>query len=118
LLLTLLKSKIHRATVTDTRADYAGSVSVDPALMGAAGILEHERLLVANVSNGARFETYCIAGGEGEVTVNGAAARLAAKGDKVIIMAFCSLSPEEASLHEPGVVLVDDLNKPISPEKP
>jgi aspartate 1-decarboxylase len=114
--ITLLKAKIHRATVTETELDYMGSVSIDSLLMEAAGLYEYERILVVNIATGARFETYCIKGerGSGIICVNGAAARLALKGDKVIIMAFCELLPEEASTHKPKVVFVDENNAIIA----
>ena len=112
--LTLLKSKIHRASVTKTELSYVGSVSVCPDLMRAAGLLPYEKVLIVDVDNGARLETYCIEAGErGEICLHGAAARLAAKGDKVIIMAFASMAPEEAKAHRPKVVFVDSANAPV-----
>ncbi|MDR2141940.1 MAG: aspartate 1-decarboxylase [Deltaproteobacteria bacterium] len=113
-LVTLLKSKIHRAVVQRIALDYNGSVSIDGELMRAAGLYEHERVLIANVNNGQRFETYCLASAEkGLVCLNGAAARLAAVGDLVIIMAFAQMEEREARNFQPRVVKVDGLNRPV-----
>ncbi len=111
--LTMLKGKIHRATVTQAELDYVGSITVDTALLKAAGILEYEKVQIVDVNNGERFETYTIAGEEnsGVICLNGAAARCVQKGDKIIIMAYCSLTQEEAKSHKPTVVFVDDDNK-------
>lgn len=112
--LTLLKGKLHRATVTGADLNYEGSITIDPALLEAATILPYEQVDVLNINNGARFTTYAIAGkkrGSGEITINGAAARLAQKGDLVIICAFCRLEAKDAKKHKPAVVLVDAKNK-------
>jgi aspartate 1-decarboxylase len=111
----LLKAKIHRATVTATELDYVGSVTLDAGLLDAAGLQEYEKILAVNVTSGARFETYCIAGprGSGVVCVNGAAARLAVPGDLLIVMAFCGLDRDEALAWKPRVVFVDGRNAPI-----
>lgn len=111
--LTMLKGKIHRATVTAAEVDYVGSITIDADLLDAAGILEYERVAVADVINGSRLETYTIAGerGSGMICLNGAAARLVKTGDKVIIMAYAQMSPEEAVLFRPKVVFVDGKNK-------
>ena len=111
--ITMLKGKIHRAVVREAELNYVGSITIDPVLMKAAGILEYEKVQVVNVENGSRFETYTISGEEnsGMVCLNGAAARMAQKGDHVIIMAYCQLSPEEAETHKPYVVFVDGKNK-------
>ncbi|MCD8390425.1 MAG: aspartate 1-decarboxylase [Firmicutes bacterium] len=111
--ITMLKSKIHRAAVTQAELDYVGSITIDAALMRAAGILEYEKVQVVDIDNGARFETYTIAGEEnsGVVCLNGAAARCAQVGDRVIIMAYCSLDADEAAAHKPRVVFVDGGNK-------
>ncbi|MDR3077224.1 MAG: aspartate 1-decarboxylase, partial [Planctomycetota bacterium] len=101
--LTMLKSKIHRATVTGASLDYEGSVALPPSLMERSGLREFERVLVADVNNGGRFETYAIAGREGEVVLNGAAARLGAPGDKVIIMAWAELEEAELAGFRPRV---------------
>ncbi|AAK80858.1 aspartate 1-decarboxylase [Clostridium acetobutylicum] len=110
--LNMLKSKIHRATVVQADLNYVGSITIDRNLMDKANILEYEKVEIANINNGARFETYVIAGeaGSGIICLNGAAARCAQAGDKVIIMCYCSLTPEEASEHRPKVVFVNDDN--------
>lgn len=112
----LLKSKIFRATVTECRADYEGSITVDPDLMAAAGLREHEKVLVANFRNGARFETYVIPGVKGSRTIciNGAATHHAEVGDEVIVMSFCALSPEEAKQHTPKIIHLDKANRILS----
>ncbi|CAA9487225.1 MAG: Aspartate 1-decarboxylase [uncultured Solirubrobacteraceae bacterium] len=106
---TMLKSKIHRATVTAADLHYVGSLTVDPDLLEAADILENEKIHVVNVDNGARFETYTIAGrrGSGELQVNGAAARLAHQGDTVIVISYGDYSPADLEAYEPRVVHVD-----------
>lgn len=110
--ITMLKSKIHRATVTDADLNYVGSITVDKELLDAAGILEYEKVQVVNCNNGSRLETYTIAGrpGSGTVCLNGAAARLALKGDIVIIIAYAAMTPAEAREHAPAVVQVDQNN--------
>ena len=114
MLVEMLKGKIHRATVTEAKLDYVGSITIDQDLMDAAGILEYEKVLVCDVNNGNRLETYTIAGerGSGIICLNGAAAHCVEPGDKVIIMAFASLTDDEAKAHTPTVVFVDDDNKP------
>ena len=111
--LEMLKAKIHRATVTDTNLDYTGSITIDEDLMDAAGILPYEKVLVANITNGTRHETYVVKGkrDSGIILVMGAAAHLVNTGDKVIIMAFCNCQADEAIGHKPKVVLVDDDNR-------
>lgn len=111
--LTMLKGKIHRATVTGCDLNYEGSITIDPVLMKAAHILPYEQVDVLNVNNGARFTTYAITGkkSSGEVVVNGAAARLVQKGDVVIICAFAQMEAKEAAKHHPSVILVDAKNK-------
>lgn len=106
---TMLKSKIHRATVTAADLHYVGSLTVDPELLEAADILENEKIHVVNVDNGARFETYTIAGrrGSGELQVNGAAARLAHQGDTVIVISYGEYPPADLEAYEPRVVHVD-----------
>lgn len=110
---TLLGGKIHRATVTQADLNYVGSITLDPDLMDAAGIMRHEKVQIVNNNNGERFETYTIAGerGSGIVCLNGAAARLVQPGDVVIIMSYVMLSEPEIAAHEPKVVLVDDNNR-------
>lgn len=109
----MLKSKIHRATVTDADLNYVGSITIDEELMKAAGILEYEKVQVADINNGERLETYVIKGqpGSGVICLNGAAARKVQKGDIVIIMAYASMTPEEAGNFKPKVVIVDEGNK-------
>ena len=115
--LTLLKGKIHRATITQCDLNYEGSISVDCALMERAGILPHEQVDVLNINNGERFTTYAIpaAVGSGTIGVNGAAARLAQKGDLVIIVAYARMEEAEAKSFQPRVLLVDANNKPQAP---
>jgi len=115
--LTLLKGKIHRATITQCDLNYEGSISVDSALMERAGILPHEQVDVLNINNGERFTTYAIPApaGSGVIGVNGAAARLAQKGDLVIIVAYARMEEAEAKSFSPRVLLVDANNKPQAP---
>ncbi len=110
----MLKGKIHRAVVTDANINYEGSVSIDPELMAAAHIREYEKVDVLNITNGERMTTYAIVGGQGEVCLNGAAARLVQKGDRVIIIAYVQLTQEEADDFSPIVVLVDEQNRPVN----
>ena len=109
---TMLKSKIHRATITDSDLHYVGSITIDPDLLEASDILEHEQVHVVDVDNGARFETYTIAGerGSGEMKVNGAAARLVHDGDTIIVISYAAYTREEMEHYEPRVVHVDDRN--------
>lgn len=113
MLLNYMKGKIHRATVTQANIDYEGSITIDQNLMESAGILAFEQVHVYNIQNGARLITYAIEGppGSGVICLNGAAARLVSPGDKVIIVAYCQMSPEEARDFQPRVVLMDDGNK-------
>ena len=106
---TMLKSKIHRATVTDADLHYVGSITVDPDLLEAADILEHEQVAVVNVDNGARFETYTIAGqrGSGQMKVNGAAARLVHRGDTIIVISYAQYDRADLATYEPLVVHVE-----------
>ena len=110
--LEMLKSKIHRATVTQAELNYVGSITIDPKLMEAAGILEYEQVQIVDVENGNRFETYTIDGepGSGMICLNGAAARQVQVGDHVIIMAYCQMDAKEAADHKPKVVFVDEEN--------
>lgn len=110
--LNVLKSKIHRATVVQAELNYVGSITVDEALMEAAGIIEYEKVQIVDVDNGSRFETYVIAGerNSGMICLNGAAARMVQTGDKIIIMCYASMSPEEFKENPPKVVFVDDEN--------
>jgi aspartate 1-decarboxylase len=106
----MLKSKIHRATVTAADLNYIGSISIDPALLAAADILEHEQVTVLDVDNGARFETYAIVGAPGEICLNGAAARLVHVGDTVILLTYAEFEDDELAGHRPRVVHVDEKN--------
>ncbi|MHB8798878.1 MAG: aspartate 1-decarboxylase [Thermoanaerobaculia bacterium] len=111
--LTMLKAKIHRATVTRAHLDYEGSVTIDRTLLEAAGILPYERVEIYNVTRGTRLATYAIEGeaGSGAIEINGAAAHLAGPGDLVILAAYCEMSPEEASAHRPRLVFVGERNR-------
>ncbi|MBI4605658.1 MAG: aspartate 1-decarboxylase [Planctomycetes bacterium] len=115
---TLLKSKIHRAVVTGADLHYEGSVTLDPLLLEAADILEHEQVQIYDVTNGARITTYAIAGapGEGEVQINGAAAHLVRAGDTVIIASYAQYTEAEAARHEPRRIRVDARNRIASRE--
>jgi aspartate 1-decarboxylase len=108
--ITLLKSKIHRATVTDANLNYEGSISIDPKLCEAARLVPFERVEIYNCNNGERFATYVIYGGPGQICLNGAAARLVHKGDLVIIAAYGECETEEALAHQPQLVMVDGAN--------
>ena len=116
MLRTMLKSKIHRATVTASDLHYVGSITVDPELLEAADILEHEQVAVVDVDNGARFETYTIAGerGSGEMKINGAAARLVHHGDTIIVISYAQYTREEMEHYEPTVVHVDRENRIVT----
>jgi aspartate 1-decarboxylase len=107
----MLKSKIHRATVTGADLEYTGSVSIDPELCEAVGLREFEKVDVLDIDNGARLTTYVILGGPGEVCLNGAAARLVQKGDRVIIVSYAQLDETEAESFRPRIVLVDEHNR-------
>ena len=110
---TLLKSKIHRATVTDADLDYEGSVSIDPILAEAADFVPFERVEIYNVTNGERFATYYIEGepGSGDVTINGAAAHKAKRGDIVILCSYAEYREAEAGIHRPKLIYVDSSNR-------
>lgn len=109
----VLKSKIHRATVVQAELNYVGSITIDEKLMEEAGILEYEKVQIVDVDNGSRFETYVIAGepGSGMICLNGAAARCVSTGDKIIIMCYAEMTPEEYKDNKPKVVFVDENNK-------
>jgi aspartate 1-decarboxylase len=113
---TMLKSKVHRATVTGSDLNYVGSITVDRDLLEAADIREHELVHVLDIDNGARFETYTIAGrsGSGEVQINGAAARLVHTGDKVIVVSYAEYEEAELENHEPVIVHVDGSNRIVT----
>jgi aspartate 1-decarboxylase len=112
---TMFKSKIHRATVTEANLNYVGSITVDSNLLEAADMLEYEQVAVVNVTTGARFETYTIAGpaGSGIICLNGGAARLAHPGDLVIIITYAQYSEAELAAYAPKVVLVSEKNRPV-----
>ncbi|OGX05227.1 MAG: aspartate 1-decarboxylase [Omnitrophica bacterium RIFCSPLOWO2_12_FULL_50_11] len=111
----VLKSKIHRATITDANVNYEGSVTIDEKLMDEANIVEWEKVLIANLANGSRVESYAIPGpwGSGVVCANGGAAIQNHVGDTVLIMSFCTLSEHERKRHRPKIVKVDRQNRPI-----
>lgn len=113
MIMTMLKGKIHRATVVQAELDYVGSITIDEALMEASGISEYEQVQIVDVNNGQRFETYVIAGerNSGMICLNGAAARMVQMGDKIIIMCYCGMSPDEMEGYAPKVVFVDEENK-------
>lgn len=113
MLLNMLKSKIHRAVVTESNLNYVGSITIDRDLMDAAGLFEYELVQVVDINNGNRFETYCIAGprNSGMICLNGAAARLVCVGDQVIIMAYCQIDSDEVEKHAPQIVFVDEANR-------
>ena len=111
--ITMLKSKIHRVTVTQSELNYVGSITIDKALMDAAGLVEYEKVQVVDIDNGARFETYVITGEKdsGCICVNGAAARCVQVGDKVIIMAYAHMEKSEIPNHHPDVVFINEKNE-------
>ena len=109
----MMKSKIHRATVTDANLHYIGSISLDPRLMELSDILEWEQVTIVDIDNGARFETYAIVGNPGEITLNGAAARLVHPGDKVIIITYADFDAEQRVDFQPRIVHVDEANRPV-----
>ena len=115
MIIELLKSKIHRATVTDANLDYIGSISLDPDLMSAANLSEYEKVHILNITNGSRLVTYVIKGqrGSGDVCINGAAAHMVRAGDLVIIASYCSIEKDNAQTHHPSIVHVDSNNKII-----
>jgi aspartate 1-decarboxylase len=112
--ITVLKSKIHRATVTGADLNYEGSISIDKELLSAADLMTYEKVQVVNLNNGARFETYVIEGkaGSGEVMLNGPAARLGQTGDLIIILSYAEMSADEAARFRPRIIVVDSQNKP------
>ena len=113
MILTMLKSKIHRASVTQAELDYVGSITIDKNLLNASGIREYEQVHIVNVNNGARFTTYTIAGEprSGIICLNGAAARHVQVNDKIIIMCYAQISEQHVTSHKPTVIFVDDNNK-------
>ena len=113
MLITVMKSKIHRAKITGAELDYEGSISIDKNLIEAANIFPHEKVQVVNLNNGQRFETYVIEAkpGTGEICLNGPAARLGQKGDIIIIISYCHLQQNELDFHQPVIVRVDEKNR-------
>jgi len=109
----MMNGKIHRARVTDADLNYVGSISIDPILMKAADIVPDEQVSVYNLNNGARFETYAIEGTDGQICLNGAAARLAQVGDLVIVVTYVDVDDDELASHEPSVIVVDHDNRPV-----
>jgi aspartate 1-decarboxylase len=111
----MMKSKIHRATVTDANLHYVGSITVDTDLLEAADILEHEQVTIVDVDNGARFETYAIAGrpGSGDMCLNGAAARLVMPGDRIIVISYADYDRDELEGYKPRIVHVDTANRQV-----
>ena len=114
----MMKSKIHRATVTDANLDYVGSITVDRALMEAADLLEWEQVAVVDIDNGNRFETYVIPGGAGEMCLNVAAARLVHPGDRIIVISYADYDGAELEGFEPRIVHVDERNRPLGAGPP
>jgi L-aspartate-alpha-decarboxylase len=112
---TMMKSKLHRATVTEANLNYVGSITIDEDLMDAADLLENEKVQIVNNNNGARFETYVITGarGSGVICLNGAAARMVQPGDQVIIISYAVMTDEEARSYKPIVTVLDSGNKPV-----
>lgn len=114
MLITLLKSKIHRATITDANLNYTGSITIDSDLMKLADLVPYEKVDIANINNGERFDTYVIEGpaGSGAIALNGAAARKGQKGDLIIILSYAQYDKSEAAKHKPIAIHVDAHNKP------
>jgi aspartate 1-decarboxylase len=114
---TMLKSKLHRATVTDSNLHYVGSITIDAELLEAADMLEYEQVAVLDIDNGHRFETYTIAGerGSGDMVINGAAARLVQPGDKIIVLSYAGYRDDELVDHAPRVVHLDEHNRRVAP---
>lgn len=111
--ITMLKSKIHRATVSDANLNYVGSITIDEELLKAAGIYENEQVEVLNINNGARFTTYAIKGKKGDMCLNGAAARLVQVGDTIIVVSYCIIDEKSAITHKPKIVHVNEKNEII-----
>ncbi len=116
MLRTMMKSKIHRATVTGSDLNYVGSITLDPRLMELADVMEHEQVQVLDLDNGARFETYAMRGGRGDVILNGAAARLVHEGDRVIVISYAQYDEAELESYAPRIVHVDSRNRPTDEE--
>lgn len=112
MLVTMLKAKIHRATITQANLNYIGSITIDEHLLLETGIRENEKVQIVNINNGSRFETYVIKGlkGHGDICVNGAAARLVNEGDKIIIICYCHLEENKVATHHPKVIFMNEDN--------
>jgi aspartate 1-decarboxylase len=114
---TMMKSKVHRATITGAHLDYVGSITLDRTLMELADIREFEQVAVLDIDNGARFETYAMEGGPGDVILNGAAARLVQPGDRVIVITYAVYEEAELASYAPRIVHVDEVNRPIDADE-
>jgi aspartate 1-decarboxylase len=114
---SMMKSKVHRATVTGANLEYVGSITLDRALMELADIREFEQVAVLDIDNGSRFETYAMEGGPGDVIINGAAARLVQPGDRVIVITYAAYDEAELESYAPRIVHVDELNRPIDADE-
>jgi len=114
---SMMKSKVHRATITGANLEYVGSITLDRALMELADIREFEQVAVLDIDNGARFETYAMEGGPGDVIINGAAARLVQPGDRVIVITYASYDEAELASYAPQIVHVDESNRPIDADE-
>jgi aspartate 1-decarboxylase len=114
---TMMKSKVHRATITGANLEYVGSITLDRELMDLADIREFEQVAVLDIDNGARFETYAMEGGPGDVIINGAASRLVQPGDRVIVITYAAYDEAELAAYAPKIVHVDELNRPIDADE-
>ena len=114
---TMMKSKVHRATITGANLDYVGSITLDRTLMDLADIREFEQVAVLDIDNGVRFETYAMEGGPGDVILNGAAARLVQPGDRIIVITYANYDEAELSVYAPKIVHVDEANQPIDADE-
>jgi len=114
---TMMKSKVHRATITGANLDYVGSITLDRALMDLADIREFEQVAVLDIDNGVRFETYAMEGGTGDVILNGAAARLVQPGDRIIVITYAGYDEAELASYAPKIVHVDEANQPIDADE-
>jgi aspartate 1-decarboxylase len=114
---SMMKSKVHRATITGANLEYVGSITLDRALMDLADIREFEQVAVLDIDNGARFETYAMEGGPGDVILNGAASRLVQPGDRVIVITYATYDEAELASYAPKIVHVDELNRPIDADE-
>lgn len=113
----MLKSKLHKATITQAILEYEGSLGIDSGLMDAVGMVPYEKILISNMNNTNRFETYAIPApaGSGVICLNGPAARLGSLGDRIIVFAFCTIEEEDLKNHHPRILILDETNKPVGP---